>query len=138
MQSNNIQRPLSPHLTIYQPQLTSVLSIVHRATGARLVAFYIGYFVRENMNYVYGLSYSTFARNCLRSKLVIFIQLFVFAGLSYHFFNGIRHYCWDSGLFLDLTTVYRTGWTVVLSTLVLTTVFFLYVNGAVPVFLGSL
>ena len=27
------QRPLSPHLQIYKPQLTSILSILHRGTG---------------------------------------------------------------------------------------------------------
>ena len=29
-------RPLSPHLQVYKPQLTSVLSITHRATGVAL------------------------------------------------------------------------------------------------------
>ena len=31
-------RPLSPHLQIYRPQITSVLSITHRATGVALTA----------------------------------------------------------------------------------------------------
>ena len=30
------QRPLSPHLQIYKPQLTSILSITHRLTGILL------------------------------------------------------------------------------------------------------
>ena len=29
-------RPLSPHLQVYRPQITSVLSITHRATGVAL------------------------------------------------------------------------------------------------------
>jgi succinate dehydrogenase cytochrome b556 subunit len=33
-----INRPLSPHLTIYKPQLTSTLSIFHRISGAFLGA----------------------------------------------------------------------------------------------------
>ena len=30
------QRPLSPHLQVYRPQLTSMMSITHRATGVAL------------------------------------------------------------------------------------------------------
>ncbi len=136
MQSNNIQRPLSPHLTIYQPQLTSVLSIIHRGTGAMLAAFYIGYFMWDDLNWVFGLQHNVFVRSCIRSKFVIFIQLLIFAARSYHFFNGIRHFLWDSGLFLDLSAVYSTGWTVVTFTAILVVVFFQFVNGSVPVFRG--
>ena len=32
------QRPLSPHLQVYRWQLTSVLSILHRASGVWLAA----------------------------------------------------------------------------------------------------
>jgi succinate dehydrogenase / fumarate reductase, cytochrome b subunit len=134
MATNTIKRPLSPHLTIYQPQLTSILSIVHRATGSMLVIFYIGYFILGDLNFVYGLSHNTFFRGCLRGQVTIFIQLIVFAGRSYHFFNGIRHFLWDSGLFLDLSSVYRTGWTVVGLTSVLTGIFYIFVNSSVPVF----
>ena len=34
--SGRARRPLSPHLTVYRPQLTSVLSILHRMTGVVL------------------------------------------------------------------------------------------------------
>ena len=55
-------RPLSPHLTIYKPQLTSVLSIFHRITGAILgltlvisfVAFYLNLvFVGSSLQYCF-------------------------------------------------------------------------------------
>ena len=35
-------RPLSPHLQIYKPQITSVLSIMHRITGVAMVFVLIG------------------------------------------------------------------------------------------------
>lgn len=34
--NNRLSRPMSPHLTIYKPQLTTLLSITHRGTGVAL------------------------------------------------------------------------------------------------------
>jgi succinate dehydrogenase / fumarate reductase cytochrome b subunit len=105
-------RPLSPHLQIYRPQLTSVLSITHRATG---VALTLGLLLL-----VYWLlalaagpeSYSS-ARDLLASwigKMVLFG--FSFA-LFYHLCNGIRHLFWDAGWGFELDSAYASGWAVV-------------------------
>merc|ERR1711977_425037 len=134
MQSNNIQRPLSPHLTIYRPQLTSVLSIIHRSTGASLVALYSGFFLWNQAKYSFGLSSYLFSRGCfgLGHEGVYFLQWFALAAIAFHAFNGIRHFLWDSGLCLDRDMVYRSGYAVVGLTAILWVCLIFYVNVAVP------
>ncbi|HTC17699.1 MAG TPA: succinate dehydrogenase, cytochrome b556 subunit, partial [Stellaceae bacterium] len=44
------------------------------------------------------------------------------AALFYHLLNGIRHLAWDIGLGFELKTVYRSGWAVVIGSLLLTLV----------------
>jgi succinate dehydrogenase / fumarate reductase cytochrome b subunit len=101
-------RPLSPHLQVYRPQLTSVLSILHRATGVALVA--------GTLLLVYWLAAAAagpeayeHARGVLGSKLGQF-GLFLWTwALFYHLCNGIRHLYWDTGAGFDLDSVYKTG-----------------------------
>ena len=76
-------RPLSPHLQIYRPQLTSILSITHRTTG-----------------------------------------IFLSAGLLA---LGIRHLFWDVGMGFELKTVYASGYTVVVASVVMTALTWSYV-----------
>ena len=98
---NVTKRPLSPHLQIYKPQLTSVLSITHRLTGFALcmvilISPVILYFLtmsRETHAFIIGVFQNGFA------KLIISLALF---GMVYHLCNGIRHLAWDAGYGLDL------------------------------------
>ena len=115
------QRPLSPHLQIYKPQLTSLLSILHRATG---VALSIGSVIL--VSWVVALSlgetaYSSYSMiiNSWFGKLVLFGFTF---GLFYHLSNGIRHLFWDAGYGYDLKLAYTSGALVIISSLTLTTV----------------
>jgi succinate dehydrogenase / fumarate reductase cytochrome b subunit len=116
------QRPLSPFMIgpHYKPQMTSLMSISHRASGVflsvvgaplllwwivavgsgpdayhQLLAFYGGWF----------------------GKLVLVLSLF---SLCYHLLNGIRHLVWDTGRALDLRTAYTAGWLVLIGTVLLT------------------
>ena len=111
-------RPLSPHLQIYRPQLTSTLSILHRLTGLVLAL--------GTLTLVYWLiaaadgaeafaTAQTLAGSWLGSVLLFGWTLALF----YHLTNGIRHLFWDAGLGVELPNVYRTGWLVVAATLVL-------------------
>ena len=105
-------RPLSPHLQVYKPQLTSVLSITHRATGVALAVGLIG-LVYWLMSLAAGPDAYAEAQQVLGSwfgTLVLFG--FTFA-LFYHLCNGIRHLFWDVGLGFELETVYASGWAVV-------------------------
>lgn len=114
-------RPLSPHLQIYRPQLTSLLSITHRATGVALSA--------GSLLLVWGLvalaagaeAWSQFAQ--LMTSVVgrLVVAAFVFA-LVYHWLNGLRHLAWDTGWGLDLKRAYATGWTLVVLAPVLTAI----------------
>ena len=105
-------RPLSPHLQIYKPQLTSVLSILHRMSG-----IYLSLSVLGILSWIYALSSSpecfyatTGFWNGSFGKLIIFSWCVCF---YYHLGNGIRHLIWDMGRGFDLPTVYRGGWMVV-------------------------
>ena len=114
-------RPLSPHLQVYRPQLTSMLSIAHRITG---VALAVG-----TLLLVYWLaaaaggpeSYAA-AQGFIGS---FFGQLLLFGwtiALFYHLANGIRHLFWDAGYGFELPTVQRSGQAVLAATAVLTVV----------------
>jgi len=112
-------RPLSPHLQVYRPQLTSLLSITHRMTGVALAA--------GTLLLVYWLvsiaageaAYDT-AQTLIGS---FFGRLLLFGwsvALFYHLCNGIRHLCWDAGFLLELPALYRSGWAMLIATLALT------------------
>ena len=114
-------RPLSPHLQVYRPQLTSVLSILHRATGIvlsvgllYLVLWLICVAAGERAYYGFLDFHTSFIG-----------RLFMFGWtlcLFYHLCNGIRHLCWDAGWGFELKSTYVSGWLVVGGTVVLTLV----------------
>ena len=112
-------RPMSPHLMIYRPQLTSVLSIIHRGTGVGLavgtvfltwwlVAAALGPETYEATRELYGTWMGQ-------------VVLFGFSVcLFYHLCNGVRHLLWDIGLMLEIENVYRSGWVMLCASAVLT------------------
>ena len=112
-------RPLSPHLQVYRPQITSILSITHRITGVVLCAgaFLLTYLL---MAATYGPdSYAT-AQGILGSwfgRLVLFGVVF---SLWFHLSNGIRHLAWDAGRGFELERVRASGIAVVAVASVLT------------------
>ena len=112
-------RPLSPHLQIYKPQLTSVLSITHRGTGVFLslgAVFFSCWLVAV----AGGMdSYAAFQKYLLAWYGQVLLYAWLFS-LYYHLCNGIRHLCWDMGLGLDIKTTYISGYTVVAASLLLT------------------
>lgn len=107
-----VARPLSPHLQIYRPQLTSVLSILHRATGVFLC---LGLVLL--MYWVVAIAsgpecYASFER-VAGSWFGSLVLLGFGFGLLFHLANGVRHLVWDIGLGLDLASSAASGWTVV-------------------------
>jgi succinate dehydrogenase / fumarate reductase cytochrome b subunit len=105
-------RPLSPHLQVYRPQITSILSILHRITGVALTVgtLLLTYWLAaaasgpEAFAGAQGLIGSIFGR------LLLFGWTFA---LFYHLCNGIRHLAWDAGYGFEIETATRTGWIVV-------------------------
>ena len=110
------QRPLSPHLSIYKPQITSILSIAHRFSGVVLFAgsWLLALWVIFS---TYGCA-SCF--NTLIASIYGQIALFLWsAALYYHLLNGIRHLFWDIGMGFEIKTVSRSGVAVLVGTLAL-------------------
>ena len=115
---SSAKRPLSPHLQVYRPQLTSVLSILHRLCG---IALSIG-----TLLLVYWLASAAVGPEAFenaQSFVGSFLgQVMLFGwtlALFYHLCNGIRHLVWDVGVGFELDDVYRSGWTVVVATVLL-------------------
>lgn len=102
------ERPISPHLQIYRPQLTSVLSILHRITGVLLSVgtLMLAYWLAAAAA---GPEAYEHAQGVIGSMLG---QLFLFFwtwSLFHHLAGGIRHLIWDAGYGIDIVTVYRTA-----------------------------
>lgn len=112
-------RPLSPHLQVYRPQLTSVLSISHRFTGILLS---LGMIVVVLWLLALAAGPEAFDRliAALSSPIgLIALAVWTFS-LFYHLLNGVRHLLWDAGWLLDLRGAYASGWIVVIASVVLT------------------
>ena len=110
MASDN--RPLSPHLQIYRPQLTSMLSIAHRGAGIALGAG-AAFFAWWLLAAASGPDAYSYAEAFFGSVVgIVVLAGFCFA-LFYHLCNGIRHLFWDAGMGLELDQAYRSGWAVI-------------------------
>jgi succinate dehydrogenase / fumarate reductase cytochrome b subunit len=109
-------RPLSPHLQIYRPQITSVLSILHRFSGIGLFIALLFVVIGLGCLATGERAFQTFQDffSGIVGKMLLFLSLL---GFYYHFANGIRHLAWDSGYGFELTTVEKTGWFVIAFTI---------------------
>lgn len=106
-----LNRPLSPHLLIYSPQLTTMLSITHRATGLALTAVVAGIGISSLL---LPQPLSAYLAAASLSSGTVFVGKFVLAfPFAYHFANGIRHLVWDLGKALAIKEVYTTGYIMV-------------------------
>ena len=117
--SQKIARPLSPHLQVYKPQMTSVTSILHRATGVALTAgllMFAWWLVAAAIGPGPYDVFMNFAGSPL-GKLLLFGFTLAF---YYHLANGIRHLIWDTGLLFKIENAYRAGYIVLLFTAILT------------------
>jgi succinate dehydrogenase / fumarate reductase cytochrome b subunit len=112
-------RPLSPHLTIYRPQITSMLSILHRITG---VALYAG--TALLMGWLWSAAYAPelFAQmhQCLSSTIGKVALIGWTLAFYFHLANGIRHLFWDVGMGFSIPQATRSGWLVLIFTLLAT------------------
>ena len=116
-----VHRPLSPHLQVYKPQLTTVLSILHRATGIALsvgalyLATWVIYAAASPKAYALFQSFNM----SIVGRIVLGGWLFC---AFYHLCNGIRHLFWDAGYGFEIKDAYRSGWIVVTVSLVVTAI----------------
>ncbi len=112
-------RPLSPHLQVYKPQITSILSITHRITGVALCggAILLTYWL---MAATYGPEVFATAQAILGSWIGKLVLLGVVFSLWYHLANGIRHLAWDAGWGFEMTQLRASGIAVVVFAVILT------------------
>ena len=117
MSSGN--RPLSPHLQIYRPQLTAVLSILHRLTGVALApgTLLLVYWLVAAAAGPEAFATAQMLVGSIVGRLLLLGWTFA---LFYHLCNGIRHLVWDAGYGLELPDLYRSGWLVVFASGALT------------------
>ena len=104
----NKNRPISPHLSIYKPQITSILSISHRMSGVFqslgllvIVLLLLLLFLGESSHELFML----FINSLIGKAFLLFYVL----SLCYHLFNGIRHIIWDIGFGFEIKNVYYSG-----------------------------
>ena len=111
--------PLSPHLQIYRPQLTSVLSFAHRLSGIALglcsVAL-VGWLVAAAMGPGPFASMQAVMRSA-GGQVLLGVGVFCF---FLHLCGGIRHLFWDAGHGFELSAIYASGWAVVTASVMLT------------------
>jgi succinate dehydrogenase / fumarate reductase cytochrome b subunit len=91
-----VERPLSPHILIYKPMLTMMMSIVHRITGMGL---YFGSMLMVWWLIAAASGPNAYARmgsfmNSWFGRLVLFGYTWA---LLHHMLGGIRHFIWDTG-----------------------------------------
>lgn len=116
---NRGNRPLSPHLQIYKPQITSMLSILHRVTGVGLTlgAMLVVWWLLAAAT---GPDYFAFVDGLLTSWIGTLVMLGSAWALCYHLANGIRHLVWDLGFGFELDTVTKSGYAVLGASVLLT------------------
>ena len=90
------RRPLSPHLSIYKPMLTMMMSIIHRITGAGL---YLGTLLLAWWLIAAATGPEAFATaNWFLGSIIGRLILFGFTwALFTHMMGGIRHMIQDTG-----------------------------------------
>jgi len=116
---NRGNRPLSPHLTIYRPQLTSMTSIFVRLTGnALLIAalMIVWWFVAAAA----GPNAFAIADGFLRSWFGDLVLVLSTWAVWYHLFGGIRHLIWDSGRMLDVAKSETAGLVMIVASVLMT------------------
>lgn len=113
--------PRSPHVQIYRPQLTSVLSFSHRASGILLTMAAVVLVVWLVTAAVQPTAFAAVTAVLVSVPGQVLLVLWTLC-LFYHLANGIRHLFWDSVRGFELASIYRSGWPVVGVSLVLTIV----------------
>jgi succinate dehydrogenase / fumarate reductase cytochrome b subunit len=116
---NRVNRPLSPHLTIYRPQMTSISSIFVRITGNALLAatlLLIAWLLAASTSAV-AFDWVQCVITSWFGDLVFLLSLWA---LLYHMLGGLRHLIWDTGRGLELKAAERMGWMMIIGSLLLT------------------
>lgn len=116
---NRGNRPLSPHLTIYRPQMTSMSSILVRITGTGLLVgalLVVWWFLAAATS----PEYYAVADGVITSWFGDLIMSLSVWALWYHALGGLRHLYWDTGRGLDVEFAEKLGLVMIVLSVVLT------------------
>ena len=127
---NDSKNPLSPHLQIYRWHISSLVSITHRISGViNLLALILIFF---------WLLILSFGENNYELFLLVvnsFFGKFILIGftwsMTFHVLSGVRHLVWDLGYGFEIKTAKISGIIVIISSLVLTILFWLFGRGLI-------
>ncbi|KAH9882314.1 hypothetical protein J1614_000550 [Plenodomus biglobosus] len=115
-------RPVSPHLSIYKPQITWYGSALNRVTAialsGSLYVFGFAYLAAPYTGWHLETASMVAAVAAWPMAVKVGLKAFFAFPFFYHSLNGLRHLAWDVGVGFKNTTVARTGWGVVGLTLV--------------------
>ena len=125
---NDSKNPLSPHLQIYRWHISSLLSITHRISGViNLLALILIFF------WLIVLSFGESNYELFLLIINSFFGKFILIGftwsMSFHLLSGIRHLAWDLGYGFEIKTANISGIIVIICSLVLTIIFWLFARG---------
>ena len=125
---NDSKNPVSPHLQIYRWHISSLLSITHRISGViNLLALILIFF------WLLGLSFGESNYELFLLIINSFFGKFILIGFTwsmcFHILSGIRHLAWDLGYGFEIKTANISGIIVVISSLALTIIFWLFARG---------
>ena len=125
---NDTKSPLSPHLQIYRWQVSSLVSITHRISGIiNLLALILIFF------WLVVLSLGESNYELFLLIINSFVGKFILIGFTwsmfFHLLSGIRHLDWDMGYGFEVKTANISGVIVIIFSLALTIIFWLFVRG---------
>ena len=116
---NRGNRPLSPHLTIYRPQMTSISSIFVRITGNALLVstLLLIWWLLAASSSAAAFAVADYVITSWFGDIIMMLSLWA---LWYHTLGGVRHLIWDTGRGLELKSAERMGWMMIIGSLMLT------------------
>ena len=125
---NDSKNPLSPHLQIYRWHISSLLSIAHRISGIiNLLALILIFFWLLILSL--GESNYEIFLILINSFLGKFILIGFAWSMNFHLLSGLRHLAWDLGYGFEIKTANISGLIVIVSSLILTVIIWLFARG---------
>ena len=112
-------RPLSPHLSIFRPLITMMMSIVHRITGAALY-FGMALLAWWLLAAASGPRGFEMANRFFGSWFGLLILFGFTWALLHHLLGGIRHLIWDAGAGYSYQARNNLSWATLIGSVVLT------------------
>jgi succinate dehydrogenase / fumarate reductase cytochrome b subunit len=115
----SVERPLSPHLSIYSRQINMVMSILHRLTGS---ALYVGTLLLAAWLIAAAMGEKQFAlvNSVYSHPLGKLVLLGYTWALVHHMLGGIRHLIWDTGRGLTIGQINTLSWLTIVASIAVT------------------